>query len=430
MGRILDENGKSLPVNGFVSRVIDTDGTARLYVGADGLIMLETNDGIHFRQTDVKIDGGIFPTIFLDPHESDPAKKYKIFRLETKQPFDPVTDGVFAYTSPDGITFTKVDRVLPFYTDNPTIVNWDERLGKYIIYLRAFDYGSENQRRVGRIEVNDPLKPWPYQKTDHDRLFPSIENLTVVLSADAANDPHSDLYYNAATFYPTAEEVYLMFTAPFRHFDPKRHPFVKPPHAGQWEDFGMLEIQLAVSRDGVSWNRPSREPYFPTGLADEWDRWYAVMAPGMVIRGNYIYQYYNSTGRLHDSAFLRAEYERVDGLGGIGIVRQRLDGFMSADAGFKGGWLETPLITFSGTSVRLNIDTGSTGTAFVEIRDAAGHAIPGFSLDECEEIGGNFIDQQVYWKGSSDLSSLVGKPVKLFIKMKRAKLYSFIFRND
>jgi len=192
----------------------------------------------------------------------------------------------------------------------------------------------------------------------------------------------------------------------------------------------MLEIQLAVSRDGISWNRPSREPYFPTGLADEWDRWYAVMAPGLVVRGNHIYQYYNSSGRLHDSAIIRTEYENVEGLGGIGIVRQRLDGFMSADASFKGGWLETPLLTFSGRRLRLNIDTGSTGTAFVEIRDAEGKPIPGYSLADGEEIGGNFIDQQVYWKGSSDLSSLAGRPVRLFFKLTRAKLYSFAFRGE
>ncbi|MBA3314611.1 MAG: hypothetical protein H0T47_15155 [Planctomycetaceae bacterium] len=62
-----------------------------------------------------------------------------------------------------------------------------------------------------------------------------------------------------------------------------------------------------MSRDGIDWQRPSREPYFPTGLAGEWDRWYAVMGPGIVRRGNYLYQYYYSSGRLHDSVILRAE---------------------------------------------------------------------------------------------------------------------------
>ena len=37
------------------------------------------------------------------------------------------------------------------------------------------------------------------------------------------------------------------------------------------------------------------------------------------------------------------------------------------------------------------------GTAFVEVRDQNGAAIPGFTLADEEEIGGNFIDQLVYW---------------------------------
>ena len=70
------------------------------------------------------------------------------------------------------------------------------------------------------------------------------------------------------------------------------------------------------------------------------------------------------------------------------------------------------------------------GTAFVEIQDADGRPIPGFSISDCEEIGGNFIDQRVYWKGSSDVSALVGKLVRLRINLKRAKLYAFQFTSD
>ena len=190
-------------------------------------------------------------------------------------------------------------------------------------------------------------------------------------------------------------------------------------------------VELAVSRDGVTWSRPERTAYIPTGLADEWDRWYTVAAPGLVRRGNYVYQYYYSSGRLHDSAVLRPEYDKVAKQeGGVGVVKQRLDGFMSADADHKGGWLTTPLIAFAGTRLRLNIDTGSAGTAFVELRDADGKPIPGFARADCEEVGGNFIDQCVYWKGSADVSVLSGKPVQIHVKMKRAKLYAFQFTKD
>ena len=426
MGVILDEAGK--PLRGHVSRVIEDRGMVRLYLGAKSVEVLESADGIHFKRTGTRISGGIFTTPFLDPHDPNPARRYKLFYLEFSPPFDPAKHGVYASYSPDGVHFTKVGRVLPFFTDNPTIVQWDGSRGKYIIYTRAFDYGSENQRRIGRIETDDPLKPWPFRKTDNDRMFLGIRNVDVVLSADREDDPHSDIYYNAATIYPWAADTHLMFTAQFRHFSPQRNPFVRTKEPGRWEDFGMLEVQLAVSRDGRVWERPSREAYFPTGLADEWDRWYAVMAPGMIRRGNYLYQYYYSSGQLHDSAMLRSEYEQpVKQLGGLGIVRQRLDGFVSVDADHKGGYLRTPPIVFKGNCLRLNIDTGSMGTAFVEIQDEHGVPVPGFSLTDCEEVGGNFIDQRVNWKGRHDVSTLSGKPIRLRIDLKRAKLYAFQF---
>ena len=429
LGLLRDEQGE--PLQGHVSRVIEEGGKIRMYLGADSVSILESDDGLQFRRTGHSISAGGFSTIFLDPHERDAAKKYKLFYQKFSPPFDPQVHGVYASYSADGLKFTEVGRVLPFFSDNPTLVHWDQRLGKYLIYTRAFDYNSENQRRIGRIETDDPLKTWPYRKTDNDRLFPSIDNIPVVLSADQEDDPHSDIYYNASSIYPWASDTYLMFTAQFRHFSPQRNPYIRPRVPGQWEDFGMLEVQLAVSRDGIKWSRPSREPYFPTGLPDEWDRWYAVMGPGLARRGNYIYQYYNSSGRLHDSVVLRPEYDHsAPQVGGVGVVRQRLDGFVSADVDHKGGWLKTPLIQFQGNRLRLNIDTGAMGTAFVELQDPTGQPIPGFALADCEEISGNFIDQAVYWKGNPDVSALSGRPVRIHMTLKRAKLYAFQFTRD
>ncbi|MDB6133958.1 MAG: hypothetical protein JWM59_2201 [Verrucomicrobiales bacterium] len=427
LGLIQDGNGNPSSESGHTSRVIEDQGKIRLYIGAGDLTALESEDGIRFRRTGITIGRGELPTIFLDPHDPDPARRYKLFWLRTGDPFNPETDGIFAAASADGRQFPEGVRVLPFLIDNPVVVDWDARVGKYVIFTRTFDYDSENQRRITRLETDDPLKPWPYLPGDPGKERLSLKNAPPVLSADSADNPHSDLYYNAATLYPWAQDVYLMFTAPFRHFSPQRNPALRPPK-GQWEDFGLLEIQLAVSRDGIRWERLSREPYFPTGLADEWDRWYAVMAPGLVRRGHYLYQYYCSTGRTHDSAILRPEYENsAPRLGGIGVVRQRLDGFISADADYQGGWLETPPVTFQGGELRLNIDTGATGTVFVELRDAEGKPIPGFTLADCEEIGGNFIDQRVYWKGKTDVSSLAGRPIRLYLKLTRAKLYAFQF---
>ncbi len=429
LGAIADEQGRR--IQGHVSGVWEDQGKIRLYIGADDLAVYESDDGQHFTRTTTNIANGFFPTIFLDAHEPDPARKYKLFWLQWKEPFDPKTDGVYAGYSADGVTFTDVGRVLPFYTDNPTLVYWDARIEKYLIYTRALARDSENQRRIARIETDDVLKPWPYTPTEKDGMFLTPDNARVVLAADAVDNPHSDIYYNAATLYPWAQDAYFMFTSQFRHFSPDRNPYIRPRTNGQWEDFGLLEVQMAVSRDGIAWSRPSREPYFPTGLADEWDRWYAVMGPGIVKRGNYLYQYYVSTGRTHDSVVVRPEYDNVaTELGGVGVVKQRLDGYMSADVDHLGGWLETPEIHFKGKHLRLNIDTGAMGTALVELRDATGKPLPGFSLQDCEEIAGNYIDQAVYWKGNKNIAELADTPIKMYFQLSRAKLFAFQFTDE
>lgn len=428
LGRIVDQDDEYL--RGHTASLLDVDGKFRLYIGSDSTDIYESEDGMKFIHTGHSVRGGIFTSVFHDTHEPEAARRWKIFWLQLSSPSNPETDGVYAGFSADGMAINPVGRVLPYYVDNPIIATWDARISKYVVYTRAIQLNNENQRRIIRLEMEDLLAPWPHTKTDSDHTFFQPQNTNVVLMADEQDDSYSDIYYNAFTPYPFAQDVGLMFTAQFRHMTKQRQPFVRPRVPDQWEDFGLLEIQLAISRDGVAWQRPSREPYFPTGLADEWDRWYAVMAPGIVRRGNYLYQYYNSSGRLHDSATLRAEYESTTDLGGIGALRHRLDGFISADADHTGGHITTPVITFTGGRLQLNIDTGAMGTARVEIRDANNSPITGYTLADCEEIGGNFIDQTVYWNGKADLAQIVGQPVRLHFKLTRAKLYAFQFVKE
>jgi hypothetical protein len=71
----------------------------------------------------------------------------------------------------------------------------------------------------------------------------------------------------------------LKLPTPFRHFSPRRQPWFRFQPGN---DYGLIEVQMAVSRDGIHWDRPDRRPYFPMGLPDEWDRWLTMMGVGMV----------------------------------------------------------------------------------------------------------------------------------------------------
>ncbi len=90
--------------------------------------------------------------------------------------------------------------------------------------------------------------------------------------------------------------------------------------------------------------------------------------------------------------------------------------------------IETKPFVFKGNKLLLNINTDATGYAQVGILDENGKPIPGFSADDCIYINGNFISTEVNWlnKGS-DLSSLEGKVVRLYFRMRGSKLYSMQF---
>src|SRR5436190_4163880 len=81
LGLILDETGHPSKETGHTSRVVEDQGKIRLYVGAGDLFVLESEDGIRFKRAGISIGRGELPTIFLDTHDPDSARRYKLFWL-------------------------------------------------------------------------------------------------------------------------------------------------------------------------------------------------------------------------------------------------------------------------------------------------------------------------------------------------------------
>ena len=86
-----------------------------------------------------------------------------------------------------------------------------------------------------------------------------------------------------------------------------------------------------------------------------------------------------------------------------------------------------PLIFF-GNRLELNVDTSAGGTVFVETQDETGNPSEGFTVKDADEINGNYIRKVATWNGSSDVSSLAGKPIRLRFVMRDTRLYSFQFK--
>jgi len=65
----------------------------------------------------------------------------------------------------------------------------------------------------------------------------------------------------------------------------------------------------------------------------------------------------------------------------------------------------------------------------VELQDAQGVPLPGFTLADSELMYGDSLEQPMLWRGAPDLGTLAGTPVRLRFVLKDANLFSLRFRN-
>jgi hypothetical protein len=110
-------------------------------------------------------------------------------------------------------------------------------------------------------------------------------------------------------------------------------------------------------------------------------------------------------------------------------LKQRVDGFVSADAGTSRGELITKPLSCTGAHLWVNVNTSSLGRLLVEVQDESGQVVPGFEGEACESIMGNLPRVEVSWP-NRNLSSLEGQRLRLRFLMSRAKLYSFWFGQE
>ncbi|MDF2651203.1 MAG: hypothetical protein K0Q73_7008 [Paenibacillus sp.] len=356
--------------------------------------------------------------VFVDPN-APPESKFKYFHFIHPH-------GMFMYDSPDGIHWNvNKECLLRYRFDTQNIVFWDKSINKYVCYLRGWesphkdiaaqDMITSASRTVVRMEVNDFSELSQFNDetlTDKTTYF---DRLPAVLSCDEADPEDTDVYTNAVVKYPLADNVYLAFPSLYSKFKP----------VGDNRNDGVLEVQLAVSRDGCSWNR-IRQPYLQRGPVGEVDSASAYMLTGMIIGETEILQYYWGSSYTHGGKDTYAKSQGVN-RNEVIAVSQRIDGFVSADAAYEGGMLLTKPFTFSGDRLILNINTFATGSAYVAIVDSDGQVIQGFSTDDCDRIKGNFVNKTVTWNGKDNVDKLQGQVVRLQFAMRGTKLFSFRF---
>ncbi len=386
-----------------------------------GLALATSRDGLRWEKRDLGvvewkgsrdnnfvIHGQREGTVIIDPN-APPERRYACISS------DP-TLGTRLFTSPDGIRFSMHPAAIsPLHSDSQISTFWDAEARRYLHYPRRV---LEGFRAIGFVATERIDEPWP-----------APETIPVVMARDGRDPPEVDLYTSAAQKYALAPRAYVAFPTPYYHYnrpEERRHLLEPTLAKGGKSNDGVIETQLAVSRDGRSWKR-HRLPYVPIGNYDGLDVKVAMVLPGIIERDGHLHQFFAGYTFTHGDTRVRYG-EGGRGLGGIFRLEQRIDGFTSLDGDYEGGEAITAPLAFAGRRLVLNVNTSASGEARVGILDAAGGEIEGFALADARPVNGDSLEQVVSWRGGrTDVSPLAGRPIRLRFALRGAKLYSFQF---
>lgn len=374
-------------------------------------------------------DGGM---VFLDPTAPVEERFRMVIRHEESG------EGVHVFSSTDGIRWKLTHKsalnarpqAKGHHLDSQNVIFWDDRLHKYVGYMRKNMNDPTTQGRCIARGESDQLR------------FPMVQDLPVVFGPDDRDLHHGDTpvvdyYMSAAIKYPWADDAYFMFPTAYYHYIGgvlSEFPNEVPTNAGP------LHTQFAASRDGIQWERYDRRPFVPLGIKGEFDWASTRVIWGIVpdVVGREIYMYYRGSDWLHGWDRDERNKRLLTGAGlgadqNIAVLSRivlRRDGFVSVHGAYTGGEFATPLLKFRGDKLVINVDTSATGIIRIGLLDKKGASIDGFGVDDCDLIHtANEINRVVTWKKKHDVSALAGKPVKLHVMIRDADLYAFQFQN-
>lgn len=322
---------------------------------------------------------------FIDTRPGiDPQDRYKA--LAGTHPV-----GLFAFTSADGIRWTKIQDtpVLktppgsvapfgPFAFDSQNVSFWSDAEKSYVCFVRTWKNGV---RGISRATSPDFVNWSPPVDTN-------------------AGLPGEHLYTSQVHPYFRAPHIYV--ATPMRF---TQGAIMGKPVEG---NNGSSDILFMASRAGTSsFHRSFKEAFIRPGLDPKrWER-----------KANSAWLNVVPTGPAEISMY------HVNG----DRYTLRTDGFISVKAGTEKGELRTKPLIFAGDSLFVNFSTGAAGSLRVEIQDADGNAMQGLGLEDCTSITGDAIERRVEWRGNPALRAIAGKPVRLRFEMCECDLYAFRF---
>ncbi|MAE61799.1 MAG: hypothetical protein CMJ49_10650 [Planctomycetaceae bacterium] len=367
-----------------------------------------SDDGLNWRRDDVNvlkadglpsnnlcvdeqgepIEGPV--TVFDEPHDPDPTKRYKLINYRPNYYLSYSEDGVHwrrAQEDPvwsngagDGLEETH------FFMRDP-------KLGKYRAYMRV--WMRHQTMRTISLGESDDLLSWSGPKiiwTAHDYYGVGSQIYGMTVFYDGG------LYWGLPWMFYGDEPL--------------------DPNLRQ-----NMRYKLAWSEDGVAWHALKPEmDVLPMGDPKQFDA-YMVFSPGQVVQlADKNVVYYSGTNNRHDGS--------TDGICGVGIATVRRGGFVSLEAGADEAHMITHRTLIRGDHLTINARTESDGYIDVELLDDRGQYLKGLRFDVADRFTGDDTQHKLAWNGQHDLTSLRGQNVMLRFKMRNAELFTYGVGGD
>lgn len=329
--------------------------------------------------------------------------------------------GLLTFQSPDGIHWSKLSTE-PVVTkgafDSHNTVFWDAPQQRYCMYMRYFSEGDFKGLRSIGMSYSSDFRKW-----------------TEPVGLSYQDSPPQQMYTNQIAPYYRAPHLLLGFPTRFVSRPLTQHAKSLEPtktraqfaaairDSGAYTGAEVTDSLLMASRDGVTFHR--------------WDE--AFLRPGPENEGRWIYgDNYQSYGLFETRPETPGAPNEISLHFNEGSWRDeshrlrrytiRLDGFVSLHGALAGGELVTKPLTFTGKKLVLNYATSAAGNVRVEIQNSDGTPIPGFSLNEADELFGDSTEQVVSWGGRTDVSA-ANKDVRLRFVVSDADVFSYQFSD-
>ena len=352
---------------------------------------------------------GFILSVIKHPHPEDESEKYVCMFA------DMGNRGCYLAYSPDGIHWKRDSK--PFWQTPVDVTTWgddtvksmiyDHFKRKWVIYRRVTPEESERLVAVpGDEKWKMPERVTRVMGYADSSDLKTWENHRIIMMPDADDPPDTEFYgltcYNYAQIY--IGYLWTFHTAP--------------------ENFN-IDIQLVCSRNGVNFTRCCRrETYLNSSPVGSFDYLgYMGYMPEPIILNDTVYLFYGATNVDHGTL---NEYQRKNLMQSVGLATLERYRFVCIEAsGPVMGYLVTKPFVLEHPYLHINLAAWDGGSIKTSILTGDWKEIQGFASEDSVAVSGNVLDQPIIWKNKDNLSSLIGRKVRLKFHIDKARLYAF-----